>query len=162
MKIKNIVTILVGLVLLQGVFATDINHVVVNQGEINNSHQTQADGDLTQIEKAVSLLLPLQSTLTVGDVETHKVSKNVQFVPATLFIVCADARSLEWLTENHDKLEKEDAIGIVTNITSIDEFKTIEQAANGLPLTPVSVDPIAKQLGVAHYPVLISDNKVSQ
>ena len=162
MKVQNIATTLVGLVLLQGVFATDIHHVVVNQGEISNSHQRQADGHLTQIEKAVSLLLPLQSTLTVGDVETHKVNKNVQFVPTTLFIVGADARSLEWLTKNHEKLEKEEAVGIVTSINSIGEFKSIEQAANGLPLTPVAVDPIAQQLGISHYPVLISNNEVSQ
>ena len=139
-------------------YALHINQVKINQSMTQQTLNTS----LTQEDKAIKLLLPLSSSLTLGDIKTHTVARVAHPLPAAVFVISSDATSLKWLSDNYDLLKKKNAIGVVVNIQTLVEFHKIQQAAIDLNLTPLNVDSIAAEYGVTHYPVLINKHEVYQ
>lgn len=77
-------------------------------------------------------------------------------VSRPFFLVGSDAYSLKWLAQNHDRLIKLHALGLVVEVADAVVFGDVESAAAGLVVRPVPADLIAKHLGVKHYPALIT------
>ncbi len=79
-----------------------------------------------------------------------------------IFIVGYDMISLSWLQEHKEKLKQNHAIGIVVNVKTEQQVNQLQQAAGGIEITPVPGTKVAKQLSLAHYPVLISSTLIEQ
>lgn len=105
-------------------------------------------------------LLPIRSPgLSPGDVKGRE--HDFRFAQA-FFLVGSDARSQRWLEEHRDQLLQFGAVGLLVQAESLQDLEVMAEIANGLPITPASGSDIAKALGVAHYPVAISDGRIWQ
>jgi len=82
---------------------------------------------------------------------THTGSGNV-------FLIGTDFYSTSWLRKNHAQLKQLGARGIVVNVPNAQSFARLKQLANGLPLVAASVEDLARQLNLTHYPVLITES----
>ncbi len=79
-----------------------------------------------------------------------------------LFIVGYDALSMRWLKTFHATLLQQQAVGLVVNVDSAQQFAAIQAAAPGLELYPGSGSQLAKEIDLHHYPVLISTTRIEQ
>ncbi|MHB0818475.1 PFL_4695 family integrating conjugative element protein [Stutzerimonas stutzeri] len=105
-------------------------------------------------------MLPIQSQLTPGRVAHQPV--RLDSLPAPLFIVGDDSRSLAWLQQNVDVLVQIQAIGWAVNIRDKAALDRIRSAVPGLGVQPMHVDDFAARLGLKHYPALITRHAVEQ
>lgn len=76
-----------------------------------------------------------------------------------VFLVGTDFYSTSWLRKNYSQLKQLGAQGIVVNVPSAIAFAQLKALAGDLPLIAASVDDLAKQLNLKHYPVLITESK---
>ena len=99
-------------------------------------------------------LLPIQSPgLTPGPVQT---SAHEQPFARPFFLIGSDAQSRQWLQEHRDRLKVLGAVGMLVQADTLEDLRVIAELAQGLPILPASASGIAKALGVAHYPVVIT------
>jgi integrating conjugative element protein (TIGR03765 family) len=98
--------------------------------------------------------LPIRSpSLTPGPVETRRLTTRLL---QPLFLVGSDSASLQWIEANHERLKQLNAIGMLVQAENEAELKSAMAVAEGLPLIPASGEAFAEQLGIRHYPVLIT------
>ena len=131
---------LITLILVHAVNAATISTVNINTHEVNTHSVNQTiinNSNLSKEDKGISLLLPLKSDLTVGNIQAHKVSSVKYHLPTSMFIIGSDATSLQWLKANHEKLKQINAIGIVVNIASLDDYHMIKAAAGSLTICQI-------------------------
>jgi integrating conjugative element protein (TIGR03765 family) len=83
-------------------------------------------------------------------------------LPHPLFLVGADADSLRWLIEQRTKLLAMRATGMLVEVTTVEELRTVADAAQGLPIVPASASDIAHSLDIDRYPVLITREGIQQ
>lgn len=81
---------------------------------------------------------------------------------APMFLLGADDVSRRWLAQNKDKLASIHAIGLVINVQTLDELKSLRLIAPELELLPAPADTLSDRLGLHHYPVIISAEGISQ
>lgn len=74
-----------------------------------------------------------------------------------VFFVGTDFYSTTWLRKNHRQLKQLGAQGIVVNVANAGSFAQLKMIAKGLPLVAASVDDLARQLNIKHYPILITE-----
>ena len=79
-----------------------------------------------------------------------------------MFLVGADAASLRWLTDHHQQLVDIGAVGMLVQAESIDDLTAVAALADGLSILPASASDIAATLKIAHYPVLITRDRIEQ
>lgn len=109
----------------------------------------------------MSQFFPVQSAgLTPGDVSRRAVE--LSQLPAPLFLIGTDPRSRRWLLQYRDRLQELQAVGFVVEAGSLQEFRALEEIALDLRLSPAPAVQLAKQLGLRHYPVLISRTLIEQ
>jgi integrating conjugative element protein (TIGR03765 family) len=82
--------------------------------------------------------------------------KKLHYLQRPLFLVGADAFSQRWLFNKRDQLKRIGAVGLLIQAKDMAEVETILQLADGLQLIPASAEGFAKQVGLSHYPVLLS------
>ena len=99
------------------------------------------------------------SALSPGEVLSRKIQATL---PAPMFIVGDDAMSKAWLKQYHKRLSQLHATGFVVNVSSEEVMHGLEAAFSHLSLMAIPANSIAKNLGIKHYPVLISDNRIEQ
>lgn len=105
-------------------------------------------------------LFPVHSQrLSPGTVEARAVTLNVT---QPFFLVGNDPGSLGWLATFCPRLKEILASGLVVEASSLEQFKAITDTCPGLPMAPVKGDGLAKELGVSHYPVLVSGRRIEQ
>ncbi|MBE0436395.1 MAG: integrating conjugative element protein, partial [Methylomicrobium sp.] len=105
--------------------------------------------------------LPVRSrALTPGAVQARVIDRPGLDRP--VFIIGYDELSFDWLRHNLEQLKRHRATGIVVNVENQEQLRRLRQAADGLEVNPVPGDKIARQLGLMHYPVLISKNRIEQ
>ncbi len=97
--------------------------------------------------------------LTPGKVTTKKIKS---YLDTPFFIVGADPLSNQWLIQNHRQLKKLNAIGIAVNVRTNAELSRLQRSSGGLRISPVPGKQIAKNLGLKHYPVLVSGKLIEQ
>lgn len=98
--------------------------------------------------------------LTPGIVQSRVIDRPGLDMP--VFIVGYDKMSIAWIQHNRERLLNHHATGIVVNVDNQEQLNHLRQIAKGLEVNPVPGDKIAKQLELAHYPVLISRNRIEQ
>ena len=104
--------------------------------------------------------LPIQSPgLTPGPVQAR--SHDRPFA-RPFFLIGSDTHSRQWLQTHRDRLKAIGAVGMLVQADTLDDLRTIAEMASGLSILPASASDIAKALGVAHYPVLISAHGIEQ
>ncbi|MGF0335778.1 integrating conjugative element protein [Ectopseudomonas toyotomiensis] len=108
----------------------------------------------------IEQMLPVMSQLTPGPVETKQV--RLATLPAPLFIVGADSRSLAWLQQNSSALQSLQAIGWAVNVRDQASLERIKATVPGLGVVPMHIDDFAARIGLQHYPVLITRDSVEQ
>lgn len=99
-------------------------------------------------------------SMTPGIIDSRSIS--LPYLQVPLFIIGNDAFSLQWLTQRRAELVRLKAVGMLMEVSSLGELKSIRQLASGLSLYPASGSDIAAQLKLKHYPVLISSQGVEQ
>ena len=105
-------------------------------------------------------LLPIRSPgLTLGTVQAR--SLDITF-SRPLFLIGSDRRSHRWLQQHRSRLLEIGAVGMLVQAETINDLKAIADLANGLIILPASATDIAKAVGVAHYPVLLSSSGIEQ
>lgn len=79
-----------------------------------------------------------------------------------LFLVGVDNLSRQWLKQHYDVLLANQAVGLVVNVTTLEELVGPCQLAPNLPLLPTAADDLGRRLKLNHYPALITETGVSQ
>ena len=98
--------------------------------------------------------LPIDSPgLSPGPVEARSHDR-----PFTrpFFLIGSDVQSRHWLLHNRDRLTALGAVGMLVQAGTLEDLRAIAELAGGLSILPASASDIAKALGIAHYPVLIT------
>lgn len=104
---------------------------------------------------------PVTTTkLSVGPVESREVKLPPAFHP--VFIVGCDEVSRRWLKIKHDRLLELRAVGLLVEVNSQRDLQELQTQFPRLLFMPMSVDRIAEQMPVKHYPVLITPDRVKQ
>lgn len=105
-------------------------------------------------------MLPVRSqVLTPGAVN----ARNVELPGmAPLFLIGDDDLSHRWLAARLSALQQLGATGLVVNVDSVAAWRALQARAPGLTLSPVSGDDLARRLGLTHYPVLITAERIEQ
>ncbi|HFV9292194.1 integrating conjugative element protein [Serratia fonticola] len=105
-------------------------------------------------------MLPVRSrVLTPGAVNV----RNVELPGMTpLFLIGDDDLSHRWLAARLSVLQQLGATGLVVNVESVGAWRALQARAPGLTLSPVSGDDLARRLGLTHYPVLITAERIEQ
>lgn len=79
-----------------------------------------------------------------------------------LFLIGADARSLEWLRRHRERLIQINAIGMLVEAHTLSDLQAVAAISNGLRIMPASASDIARLLELRHYPVLIAPRGIEQ
>lgn len=104
--------------------------------------------------------LPIRSpSLTPGLVEARETPTRLL---QPVFLVGADERSLQWLEANHGRLKQLHAIGMLVQAETKHELNAVSEIAQGLPLILASGEAFAAEIGVRHYPVIITREGIAQ
>lgn len=99
--------------------------------------------------------LPITThSMQVGDVP--RTVKPLVYLHQPLFLIGADKRSRAWLIRNKAELIAMGAIGQLIQVDTYQEVEQMAALAKGLRMTPASAEDFAADLGLTHYPVLLS------
>lgn len=79
-----------------------------------------------------------------------------------LFLVGDDELSLTWLSQNADKLQALNAVGMVVNVDDADSFYKLKHLYKEGVISPISGSDLAIRLQLTHYPVLITETGLTQ
>lgn len=106
-------------------------------------------------------LFPVKSpSLSPGKVISRDIDSIALDRP--ICVVGNDALSRDWLSRVSDKLMQAGAVCLAVNIDSALAFASLRQLSPELLFQPVSGDDIMRQLGIFHYPVVISNDMIEQ
>ena len=108
----------------------------------------------------LSGLFPLHTPeLTPGPVTASTVNL---LLPQPFFILGTDTLSQRWLGDYRARLKQLGAVGLVVEAPSLEAYQALKLLAGDLFLAPVSAPEVAQQLGLSHYPVLITATRIEQ
>ena len=102
---------------------------------------------------------PFQLPITTSSMQPGNVEvapKSLRYLQRPLFLIGSDAMSRNWLIAKRDQLIEIGAVGLLIEVNSLEQIEDIMALAQGLQLVPTSADSFAVQLGLTHYPVLLS------
>ena len=116
------------------------------------SDQANGPPSLSQLQaKALPVSTP---SMTPGNVAT--LAKHFPYVQQPIFLVGDDELSRTWLHKKRAQLKAIGAVGLLIQAQDMQAVQRMTALADGLPLTPASAEGFARDLGLRHYPVLIS------
>ncbi len=98
--------------------------------------------------------------LTPGNVAPKNLS--IPYLERPVFIIGADALSLQWLQRHRERLNTLHAVGWVVNVENAKQLAQLKQQAAPLELVALSGSELAQQFDLSHYPVLISSARIEQ
>ncbi|MBA0211938.1 integrating conjugative element protein [Pectobacterium punjabense] len=79
-----------------------------------------------------------------------------------IFIIGDDPLSRDWLVKRAGELQRLKATGFVVSVSSETSLRELQMLLPGNDIAPVSGSDLAKRLQLSHYPVLITENGLSQ
>ena len=79
-----------------------------------------------------------------------------------IFLVGTDDLSKQWLVQHYDVLLANHAVGLVVNVSTLEELNALRSLVPNLPLLPTPADDLSERLKLVHYPALITETGVSQ
>ena len=116
--------------------------------------------DLQASDNFAAQLFPIHTPeLTPGAVNPQTTRL---LLPQAFFMVGCDGRSRQWLSQFQERLIQIGAVGLVVEADSLADFQALSAVAQGLRLSPAPASQLAKQLGISHYPVLVSASRIEQ
>lgn len=101
-------------------------------------------------------------SLSPGVQERLPVGQAGSVLARPLFVVGSDPQSLAWLRRHQARLHQLHAVGLVVNMTGIEEFQRVRTLAGERPLAVGSGEWLAEHFGLRHYPVLIGPQWIEQ
>jgi len=129
-------------------------------GESPESERVDAAASPSLGAAELRQLLPITSPqLTPGPVARQKI---VRPFTAPMFLIGSDPLSARWLLQHRARLAKLGAVGLVVEVPDESALQRIIELAAGLTLLPASGSDLAESLGLAHYPVLITQDGIEQ
>ncbi len=106
---------------------------------------------------------PLTTELKPGKVITKPLpAAMVGKLHTPIFIIGSDKASRQWLIKKKPALIAIKAKGVLVESPSHQYFKQIAAMAKPLTLEAIAIDDIADELGLTHYPVIVSNTGVEQ
>ncbi|EPC00580.1 hypothetical protein L861_06480 [Litchfieldella anticariensis FP35 = DSM 16096] len=106
-------------------------------------------------------MLPVRSELlSPGQVTPRRLTLPRRMTP--FFLIGSDEVSHQWLAQRRNRLHEMNAVGLVVNVEDNAVLTRLREVGQGLELRPVSGDDIAGRLGIAHYPVLVTPDGLTQ
>ena len=103
--------------------------------------------------------LPFNLPITTPSMQPGKATvtpKALRYLQRPLFLVGADQVSRDWLAEKRELLARIGAVGLLVEAKDRQEVEAVLKIAEGLRLVPASAESFATQLGLTHYPILLS------
>lgn len=79
-----------------------------------------------------------------------------------VFVVGDDNLSKQWLSQHAARLGQMNATGMVVSVKDSAALTALRALSPSTEMVPVSGGDLARRLHIAHYPVLITDNGLSQ
>jgi integrating conjugative element protein (TIGR03765 family) len=104
---------------------------------------------------------PIETPSMTPDI-VDPISISIPYLQVPLFIIGSDTLSKQWLSSRKQELISAGAVGMLIEAISLEEVNAIKRLGKGLQIYPASGRDIAAQLGLKHYPVLISRNGIEQ
>ncbi|WP_099350910.1 integrating conjugative element protein [Erwinia amylovora] len=112
------------------------------------------------VRQGLDAMLPVNTPeMTPGNIGDRRL--NLPGIGA-LFLVGSDELSKHWLEANADRLRAKHAAGMIVNVSSKEEVQMMREIVPGVALAPASGSELSRRLKLEHYPVLITDNGLSQ
>ncbi|MEQ1968545.1 integrating conjugative element protein [Xenorhabdus nematophila] len=105
-------------------------------------------------------MLPVKTPeLTPGEV----VSRPLQLPGiGALFLIGDDPASRRWLSQHAARLKQLHAVGLVVNVSEMAGLQSLRALAPDILLSPASGSELARRLQLHYYPVLITENALTQ
>ncbi|CDH06729.1 putative exported protein [Xenorhabdus bovienii str. oregonense] len=79
-----------------------------------------------------------------------------------LFLIGDDPDSRQWLSQHAAQLAQLHSVGLVVNVSTMAELQSLRVLAPDILLSPASGTELARRLQLQHYPVLITENALTQ
>ncbi|NWA02317.1 integrating conjugative element protein [Pseudomonas gingeri] len=105
-------------------------------------------------------MLPVRSeSLSPGHI-----TPRVHHVPGLqpVFLIGDDDLSRRWLQQRAALLRDLGAVGLVVDVQRLQALAELRQLGTGLNMLPAAADDLARRLGLAHYPVLVTATGIEQ
>ncbi|MGS2722106.1 integrating conjugative element protein [Porticoccus sp. GXU_MW_L64] len=132
--------------------------IVIHDSGNTSSVEQYLPKPIKQAEKrkpALPFTLPITTpSMTPGKVATT--AKSFPHLQQPLFLIGTDPTSRTWLKARRESLIQAGAVGLIVEATSLEDIQRITKIAPELRMVPASAESIANQLGIRHYPILIS------
>ena len=149
------------LVLYSGVHAKEPLTVIYDSGDTmplepylpKRAPQEKENAQNTQRQ------LPFSLPITTPSMQPGKVTatpKALRYLQRPLFLVGADQASRDWLAGRREQLIRLGAVGLLVEAKDRQEIEAVLAIAEGLRLVPASAEGFAAELGLSHYPILLS------
>ncbi len=106
--------------------------------------------------KPIKLFPITTPSMTPGTV--NATAKSLPYLKRPLFLIGSDELSQQWLQQQREQLLQLNAVGLLIEVKDKPTAEAIQKLADGLPIIPSSAESFAPQLGLTHYPVLVSQN----
>lgn len=131
---------------------SSINRYLSDSNDIDDTSRSVKQRNYT-----LPIAFPIQTkTMRPGKVMIQ--AKNMGYLSRPMFLIGSDKFSLDWLQARRTALLKLDAFGWLVQANTIHDVERVLRSANGLRIVPASVEQIAQEHGLTHYPVLISSD----
>lgn len=106
--------------------------------------------------KPIELFPITTPSMTPGIV--NATSKSLPYLKRPLFLIGSDDLSRQWLQQQRESLLQLNAVGLLIEVNDKPTAEAIQKLGDGLPIVPSSAESFAPQLGLTHYPVLVSQH----
>lgn len=107
--------------------------------------------------------LPVSSpSLTVGKVG-HQEASGIRYemLSRPMFIIGYDSVSINWLKQNRQFLNEKRAIGLVVNVSTVEQMDYLQSVAGkGILMQATNGEQMAKAINLQHYPFFVDQNGV--
>ena len=121
-----------------------------------DKNENVTESTITKRNVQSAYALPITTPSLTPGVVTASPSA-LRYLQQPLFLVGSDARSKNWLTEMREQLMKLGAIGLLIQAKDKKDVEAMLALAQGLPLVPASAEGFTAELGLTHYPILLSN-----
>lgn len=112
-------------------------------------------------ESLASRIFPVHTLeMTPGEAQVRTV--DFPQLPRPIFLIGTDDRSRNWLLRYRGRLEEVQAIGLVVEAGSEQDFLSIKEIAGGLEMASAPASGLPKRLDLRHYPILITRTLIEQ
>ena len=117
---------------------------------------TQQSRQSVLLKKISAYTLPITTpSLSPGVVTASP--KALRYLQQPLFLVGSDERSKNWLIEKREQLIQLGAVGLLIQAEDTKDVEAMVILAHSLRLVPASAEGFAAELGLTHYPILLSN-----